>query len=354
VAVLLWGCATIPSPGAPPEPGVFVLVGVNPFAAAQPTARGRRLHTLEGWRGELYLGYGDYGENTGPIEVSAYDPRTGTFASKLRFPTEAIEVYRPIGDRLYAPAIDPLGGGQTASVAIGEPDGRWWNNARVLMSHAFDLATVDGTDLWLVGSLGARAVVMRSLDGGDTWEPSLALARASARPDDFARFYFVFAHRGRLYVQGEDFFGGHHPGAQVFDGAGWTDGPDLRPARGWGGRPLAFGDRIVYVGREGLTVFDGTSVQGTGLGARDLCVADGVLYVLTEGVVRRTRDLQRWETVAVAPANATSLGVLDGILYVGTADSQLYRLSRGPRPPSSRSDLGAGYGAFAGWSSTQG
>ena len=75
------------------------------------------------------MGYGDYDENTGPVEVSAYDPRLERpSAPSSASPREAIELFRAIGERLYAPAIDPRGDGPSAAVAVGEPDGRWSNN----------------------------------------------------------------------------------------------------------------------------------------------------------------------------------------------------------------------------------
>src|SRR5262245_42593225 len=55
--------------GAPPR-----LLGTPPHAARQPTPRGRTLHATKGWMGRLYFGYGDIEANTGPIEISSYDP----------------------------------------------------------------------------------------------------------------------------------------------------------------------------------------------------------------------------------------------------------------------------------------
>ncbi len=89
----LTACSGLPCRlGAPAE---FVSLGKNPFAAAQPTPVGRYLHTLEGWRGELYMGYGDYDENTGPIEVV-----------RLQSPLELLRHQAPLshgGDRALSP-----------------------------------------------------------------------------------------------------------------------------------------------------------------------------------------------------------------------------------------------------------
>ena len=332
-AVALAACSGLPCRlGAPAE---FVSLGKNPFAAAQPTPVGRHLHTLEGWRGELYMGYGDYDENTGPIEISAYNPRRSSYATKLRFPTEAVELFRPIGDRLYAPAIDPRGDGPSAAVAVGEPDGRWSNNKDVWLTHVFDVATLDGTDLWLVGSRRAQAIAVRSRDGGRTWDTALAVSPRSGADGDFARFHFVFAHRGRLYVQAQDRRGGVFPQSKVFDGAAWTDGPNLRPVPNTGARPLAVAGEIVYLGARGIMAFDGGAVRlvrPPQTRIDDLVVADGLLYVLDGREVLATQDLGWWTPVATAPPVTTSIGVLEGYLYAGTAESELFRFCRPVSP----------------------
>jgi hypothetical protein len=313
----------------------FVSLGRNPYAAAQPTPLGRRLHTLEGWRGELYMGYGDYDENNGPVEVSAYDPRLASFASKLRFPSEAIELYRAIGARLYAPAIDPRGDGPSAAVAVGEPEGGWSNNKSVFMTHAFDIATLDGADLWLVGARQVHAVAVRSRDGGRSWATALQVGPRSADAQDFARFHFVFVHAGRLYVQAQDYLGGMFARSRVWDGGSWEDGPDLRPIPNTGAKPYPLAGQVAYLGTDGLMAFDGRQARlARAPTARivDLTVAGDVLYVLDGREVVATTDLARWTPVATAPPKATSIGILDGYLYAGTADSGLYRYCRPVHP----------------------
>jgi hypothetical protein len=309
----------------------FVSLGRNPYAAAQPTAVGRRLHTLEGWRGQLYMGYGDYDENTGPIEIAVYDPRQASFGTRLRFPTEAVEVYRAIGDRLYAPAIDPLGDGPSAAVAVGEADGAWSSVKSVFMTHAFDIVTRDGADLWLVGSRRLHAIAARSVDGGRTWTTALEVAPRSGKGEDFARFHFVFVLAGRLYVQAQDYVGGVFPRSRVWDGRAWEDGPDLHPIPNTGAKPYPLAGQVVYLGADGLAAFDGTRarvVRAPAAHLVDLTLSDGVLYVLDGREVLATEDLVGWRPVATAPTDATSIGVLDGYLYAGTARSELHRYCR--------------------------
>jgi hypothetical protein len=333
VAVAAAACAGLPCRSG--AHGEFVSLGHNPYAASQPTPVGRRLHTLEGWRGELYMGYGDYDANAGPVEVSAYHPGLVSFSTKLRFPSEAIEIYRAIGSRLYAPAIDPRGDGPSAAVAVGEPEGGWTNNRSVHMTHVFDVATFDGTDLWLVGSRRLRAVVARSPDGGRSWATALEVSARSGQAHDFARFHFVFVLGGRLYVQAQDLRGGMFPVSRVWDGVAWGDGPDLRPLPNTGTKPYPFAGGVVYFGGEGLMAFDGQQARVARRPVArivDQVLAGGVLYVLDGREVLATTDLARWAWVATAPSLTTSIGVLDGRLYAGTADAELFRSCRPVAP----------------------
>ena len=53
-------------------------------------------------------------------DLVAWDPVTNTVAEEMTFATEAVALYRPINDALYAPAIDPRGAGLTV-YAPGSP-----------------------------------------------------------------------------------------------------------------------------------------------------------------------------------------------------------------------------------------
>jgi calcineurin-like phosphoesterase family protein len=302
----------------------FELLGVNPRAAAQPTAVGRTLHTLVGWRGQLYVGYGDWNNNTGPIWVTSWDPTVGAFRDHWLSETEAIYTYRAIGERLYAPAIDPHN--QPIYYAAGAP---WSDQPGFNLVHIFDIATFTGSDLWIAGAhIEGFAVALRSLDGGATWTEM-------RRAPGFSRFYFPGVYQGKLYLQGANGLT-PAPSSLVFDGATWSDGPSLLPtppATGW--HPVEFAGRLIYrayqllQGAAGpLLVFDGQQVTSPlPFGIYDFTVSGSTLFVLTtSGAVLRTRDLLSWTPVAVAPPEARSVGTLNGRLYVGTADSRLYRL----------------------------
>jgi Ca2+-binding RTX toxin-like protein len=200
------------------------------------------------------------------------------------------------------------------------------------------MATRTGGELWMVGSAGDNAVAWRSLDGGVTW--SIALTVPPRNSADFARFYFAGLHQNALYVQAVDNGGGKHPTSKVFDGNDWSDGPDLLPIGGYGYDTEHFDGQLLYLSRQSspssLLSFDGAEVTNSGQVFYNYSADGGTLYGLGEnGQIRKTTDLTSWIDVdPAAPPAARSIAVIDGVIYVGTTDSRLYKLSR-PSSPSS-------------------
>lgn len=301
-------------------PATFAEVAAHPWAQAQPTSTGRQLLDLQAFEGRIYAGYGDYSANTGPITIASFTPGEVSFAAEAVSDTEAIYNYRPVNGQLLAPATDPK---IAADFAAGGP---WTDRAVVGAWHAFDMATLTGSDLWLVGSHGLDAVAWHSLDGGETWVESLRVPPAMG--GGYARFYFAGVLGDRLYVQAHDANTGAQPSSMVFDGLAWTAGPALVSGSEPGWRPVEFnGSLVFHTWGHGFAAaikkFDGRRTTSISTGY-DLTVADGNVYVLGhDGSVRKSADLRRWKTVAQAPASGRSLEVLDGTLYVGTANGEL-------------------------------
>jgi hypothetical protein len=333
LAVSLLGCQ---KPGGAPSEcaGCWELLGVHRPAAAQPTPIGKALVALCPWRGRLYFGYGDYQDNTGPIEILAWEPARRDFVRVHVSDTEAIYNFRAIGDSLYAPATDRR---DDADYAVGEP---WRDERPVTTAHAFDIATLDGRDRWLVGSSDGdfRPTAWRSTDGGASWAVAHQLPH-------MGRYYFAAAYRGALYV--ESWSMARIGPSEIFDGSTWRTGPELLPAGGHGFRPVVFADRLVYTTKttldhpqstlrltpNRLIVFDGSTASvGFERDVLDMFADDRALLVLdVGGAIWRTTDLATWERIASATElHPRSLAVLGGVLYVGTMDSRLYRLAARP------------------------
>lgn len=310
------------------------LLGVHAQAAAQPTATGKALVTLCPWQGKLYVGYGDYQQNTGPIDVTAWDPALGAFTRLHTSDTEAIYNYRAIGSSLYALATDRR---TKADYAVGEP---WRDEKPVTTAHAYDIASLDGTDLWLVGSAEGGnypATAWRSTDGGAHW----SVAHQSGSN---GRYYFAAVYHHKLYL--ESWSERPMGPSEMFDGTSWTTGPELLPAGGHGVRPIVFRDRLVYATKLTLdtphTELTATSNKLVGFDGEvasvifdrellDFFADEQQLLVLgTDGIIWRTTDLVHWTgLVAAAGLHPRSVAVLDGVLYVGTTDAKLYGLVSG-------------------------
>jgi hypothetical protein len=308
----------------------FVFKGTHPHASLQPTAVGRTVVTLQSWNGKLYSGFGDYGANTGPIAVTPFDGARFASTPELSADTEAIYTFRVINGKLYAPSIDTRAG---SDYAVGTPvgGGASWTNPTVVGSiHAFDIVSLTGSDLWLVGSQGFDAVVWRSLDGGTSWEKVLAVGPVSGVAGDFARFYGAGVYQGKLYVQARDFFGAAHPTSMVFDGTSWSDGPSL----GTFNHAEPFAGRLVYHGGfhtgrpASLRTFDGVTAQVVlPSPLYDFKIVGNTIYTLaTDGQVWKSRNLVTWKSLATAPPTSRSIAVFKGSVYVGGTDSSLYKL----------------------------
>jgi hypothetical protein len=353
-------------------------VAVHPEASKAAPAWGARwLWSLQVWRGRLFAGYGSFNGTNPRAVVRAFDPEAGAFSAAPDFATDNEALFfRALGPRLYAPALDANSGAATTQVFAATEDRRgdlWRDHAGPLTYHVFDVATLDGRDLWLVGSAPAgcpgcsAAVAYRSTDGGRTFSESLRVAPPAGYLNAFHMFAGVLG--GRLYVQA--FFrgataGGPHvaaPRSRVFDGEAWADGPDLLPARREGDHghgPQVFAGRLLYLTRSPVArsypralplwqnAVDLVALDRRGRvqylpipGGVANFTADGSrLYVLSKsGQVRRTKNpdapWDAWESLpsfAVPDADTPSapsgrsIAVLDGRVYVGTSRGELWRL----------------------------
>lgn len=305
----------------------YTLLGTHPQAAAQPTDYGKSLNSLKIFNGKLHAGYGDYGVNTGPIHVNPFNLSLGQFSgSQLSVPTEEINNWVIINGVLYAPYIDPQGGPvTTGGYASGEP---WVNNTVIPSSiHNYDMATLTGTDLWMVGSgdMGSAygAVAWRSTNGGTTW--NVVQSETEAMPDGGERYLWVAELGGKIYMQASGIVGAP---VRIFDGSTWTTGttqtvaPDPTHVE-------VFANKIITVTGDRLNAYDGTNLTTVnyfeGL-AEDMYVNGGYLYILRNNdTIVRTSDLVSWQELGNAQTNSKSIAVDNGIIYLGTAGSQIFK-----------------------------
>jgi hypothetical protein len=315
------------------------VVGTDPFAAAQPTAAGHLIRDLGMDGGKLYVAYGDYNANTGPQQVHTFDPVSGQFsASQLQVPTEEISVYRKLNGKLYAPMTDPRDPWTSNVGYATNATGPWTNQMKAPAVHVYDVATMNGTDLWMVGSVsaydtavpGGGAAAYRSADGGATWQ--VVAKDTSVVENGYERYYWAAAINGTMYLQAD----GVTEGAplRAFNGTTWSTVPASvgRPCGTVAAnRVEVFKNRIVCAGGTafGVTSFDGARAVTAAIGAlSDLAVpGDGYIYALTNTGVHRSLDGISWTPLSTAPAGAQSVAVVNGTVYLGMGNSTIVRIN---------------------------
>ena len=316
----------------------FTTIGTHPEANAQPTSIGKNVYDLAVADGNVYMGYGDYNDNTGPVHINPYSISSGSFeGSQLEVPSEEISVFRNINGRLYAPMTDPRLP-FTSDVGYSEraSDGSWSNQLKAPAIHIYDMASLDGNDLWMVGSSVEEdgstlrgATAYRSNDGGTTW--NVAMTDVSEPVGNgFERYYWVAKINDKIYMQAHDT--DHNAPMRSFDGASWEEGtttevcPTIRA-----NKIEVFDNKMVCsIGNDQLRLFDGTTYTDiTPVGqigsAKDFYVNEDYLYVLGSNTIVRTQDLDTWEIVSAAPIKAQSIAVDDDYVYLGDDSAKLLR-----------------------------
>lgn len=316
--------ACVPPP--PPEPLALTDLGPNPWAAAQPTAWGREIHEVEVDGGRTYVGYGDWQENTGPVEVSSFGD--GGWVDHFTAGTESIDEIEPIDGVLWVPYTDPRTHHDFARSSSGG-----WNQYRTLMTgeafyHVFDVVEHAGS-IFLIGTQypTSYGLVMRSDDGGATWQESLVTGVGT--PYDYLTYGVEL--NGALYTEG---YAGSY---RLDDATGeWALGPPFTGA--FHHKALSIGGRAINIEfgypAGNAFVFDETGQLEQFWQDRFIDVdaddSTGIVYALRqspEGVrsLWSSTDLLAWTQLPTAiPPAATALDVDHGIAWIGDADSHLW------------------------------
>jgi hypothetical protein len=183
----------------------FTELGTHPEAAAQTTDQGKTLNSLAVFDGKLLASYGDYNANTGPITINPFDLTSQTFdGSAISVPAESIGTWRVINGKIYATTIDPTCSGSCpAGYVVYTPGSGWEVKTPVNAEHMYDIATLDGTDLWMFGSAGgATSTAWRSTDDGQTWNVVQTYENVPGG-DNSERYHWGAVLDGKMYMQSD-------------------------------------------------------------------------------------------------------------------------------------------------------
>ncbi len=204
--------------------------------ALQLTEFDHSLKELAVFEGRLYIGYGDWTVNTGPVDIRHFEP-DGTLTVDVTIDEESIDYYRIFGDRMFIPGVDPRqpAGSDplTGNVCTLEAGGEWvvaFELEQYL--HVLDVIPW-GDTIFACGSGNIdmdhyyagddMSVIWRSDDGGHTWDLETTWhddnTNAVARWERFVRTGDDFV----VFGQSIDYVEGVLTNApRLYDGGAWT------------------------------------------------------------------------------------------------------------------------------------
>jgi RNA polymerase sigma factor (sigma-70 family) len=319
----------------------------------------RSVWCLQGYQGCIYVGYGDWDANRGPINVWSFGPEPAN--AKERYPgrysftagdaprllftweytvqEESIDRFRVLGEKLVIPGVDGNKANGPDGFVFGNIYIREKGSWRKLSSlpcgaggvtHEMDIA--ERGDRLLAAAGGLKV----SEDGGLSWR-DLSPSQNEVSAEEMAPL------GDGLLIFGEDGTGSLYQGGKLdtrvvdfFPGCGYSrahrstpfrDGVVYTTHHSWGMRkgarhPLFFvrnleeGPRVIEWLRDRIV--------------RDILVENGSLYVLTSraegnafmGEIHRSTDLRTWTRLAAftLPATPSALARLEGKYYIGLAN----------------------------------
>lgn len=135
----------------------------------------RTVYDMQQFEGRIYLSCGDISRNRGPVPVWSFAPRdvaNGTgFAKEFIVDDDAIEMFRVVGDTLYAPGADSSGGQSWDAGNLYTKRGGSWTKLRTVPNgiHVFDATEWRGKLFTVTGTLKGGGL-HESTDRGRTWQ----------------------------------------------------------------------------------------------------------------------------------------------------------------------------------------
>lgn len=339
-------------PGVQHRPSLVGRSWTSPFAAAQPSYRGRTIRRLEVHGGTIYVGYGDGGPGQS-IDVHSIDTRTGQLSgSELVIPGARDTHMRVIDGALYVAGAAPPGGAGAGILPLWSNRGGIWSASGIAdggpvtdleaVPGAPGAVMVSGRDV-VQGARTAAHATWLSVDGGLTWSSFRDDAGGVGTGPDAVL---------RLLRVGTELYAISGPRAWR-----WRKESPRGPENSWtaGWEPVTLPDHCRVVSMEGVRrggnhvfaawskgpmwTWDGQRVRRL-FGHLDFAMAfctdadDGYVYAVTRGAgVVRSLDGVTWfrhpasEVWGANGIPAFSIAVAKGIIFVGDDTSRIHAVA---------------------------
>ncbi|MGL5832639.1 MAG: hypothetical protein ACRC1Z_05320 [Waterburya sp.] len=167
---------------------------------------------LQVFNGKVYVAGGSTQENTGPVNIWAYNPQTKSFAKEYTVDEEAIEHYKVFDNELYIPAADPRSKNINKFYRRGL-NNQWtkYSSDNIKLAHVRDLIKTDLGDILLVGSNAnpSKSSIAITEDEGENFRKAgidknqLVFRQADGTKFilvDLNTFLSVFSYQNKIYA----------------------------------------------------------------------------------------------------------------------------------------------------------
>lgn len=177
----------------------------NPTQASYTDTTPRNPWDMVIYNGVLYIGAGDYGENTGDTPIYGYDLEAQSWSITGTVADEAVSNFVLVGEELYAPGTDPTADTWAYGNYHQLTDTGWITyNDLPEGVHNFDIIQYGGAMFYGIGTAtNAVSPVKISTDGGETYEDVAFYKNGQSvlglANDSFHRVYNFFVASGELY-----------------------------------------------------------------------------------------------------------------------------------------------------------
>lgn len=349
-AALLGGLVVPPATAATaaPVPSSFA-VNSGAKALADAGKAGSSITEMQVLGDELYTGYGDWTQNSGPTDLISVNMTTGSATKHLTVDGEAFDKLRIYDGAIYVPDIDPKVSWTANAGYATNVNGAWQYNAATPFVHVLDVAKI-GKTLFLAGSIvnpdkrlygpnNTIAAIKSSTDGGKTWK--IEKARWSGtETDELDRYYWLSVVGDTLYAQAE-------VDRETLTAAKATRATDVWRNGSWSttsAPPLinAYQELETFAGRivsdQSSRVLAGSNpvekhlANGLQTQMTDIFIDGATAYAVKRltgfSTVYTSTNGRDWTELGAVQGNYTSIAVKGSTLFLGAAAGKIDRIDR--------------------------
>lgn len=168
--------------------------------------KSRGINDLTAYDNKIFMGLGDYSNNTGPVKIIYYNTLNKKIESSGTVSDEEIQSFTIIDNKLYTVGTDPRENWGYGSYYVYNIENNSWDKHRFNNGwvHVYDFEEFNDK-LFMCGSViveGERTPIQVSYDNGGTFENvKIVYSDGTQLPyDSYIRFYSLFKYKKDLYA----------------------------------------------------------------------------------------------------------------------------------------------------------